>query len=176
MLNPSHVVGGIPQNLEIILAVLGALFLVMLICLLYLIGKVSKLIRLYQRLTRGTSGGILEEILDQYMGTVNKNTNRMDQIEKKIESMEATLENCLQRVGVVRYDAFEDVGGAQSFALAIIDSKRSGIVMSSVFSRNSIRVYAKGMSEGQPTHPLTKEEMQALDQAAAKKVGLSGNR
>lgn len=169
MFNPSHVVGGIPQNLEIILAVLTALILILFVSLLYLLVKVSKLIRLYQRLTRGTSGGILEEILDQYMGTVNKNSGRMDQIEKKIDVMDSTLNNCLQHVGVVRYDAFEDVGGAQSFAVAMIDSKRCGVVMSSVYSRNNIRVYAKGMTEGQPTHPLTKEEQLALDQAIGKK-------
>jgi hypothetical protein len=68
-------------------------------------------------------------------------------------------------VGLVRYDAFEDVGGQQSFSLAMLDALQNGIILTSVYSRSDVRVYAKAVRQGQPSHPLSEEEQQALRNA-----------
>ena len=70
-------------------------------------------------------------------------------------------------VVIVRYDAFEDIGGEQSFALSLIDSQNSGMVLSSVLGRNHVGVYAKALSNGKPSHPLTQEEIRALRESEA---------
>jgi hypothetical protein len=72
---------------------------------------------------------------------------------------------CVQHVAVVRYDAFEDVGGEQSFALAALDERGVGVVLSSVYSRSDVRVYAKEMRNGKPSHALSSEEQRAIARA-----------
>jgi len=76
-----------------------------------------------------------------------------------------TLEGCLARVGIVRYDAFNDVGGEQSFAVVLLDSKANGVALSGLYGRQDSRVYAKAISAGQGERPLSDEEQQALSKA-----------
>jgi hypothetical protein len=71
----------------------------------------------------------------------------------------------LSHIGMVRFDAFEDAGGAQSFALALIDDDGDGIVLTSLHSRSATRLYLKGVRRGVSDLPLSAEEMRALTNA-----------
>jgi hypothetical protein len=73
----------------------------------------------------------------------------------------------LQRVGLVRYNPFEETGGNQSFALALLDAKGDGIVVSSLHARAGTRVYAKTVAGGQSEAALSDEESEAVRQALA---------
>jgi hypothetical protein len=150
---------------------LGALLLVNFLLLLgfvWVLARMGKLARLYARLTRGTSGGNLEEILHGYMGTVTDVAQRMEAMEGTVARLGDNQQHCLQKVGLVRFDAFEEVGGEQSFAVAMLDAQHTGVVLSSVYSRADVRVYAKSVRDGQPSHPLTQEEQRALAQTEGK--------
>jgi hypothetical protein len=68
-------------------------------------------------------------------------------------------------LGLVRFNAFDDTGGNQSFALALLDASRDGIVLSSLHSRQTTRLYIKHISNGTPDSPLSDEESRALQQA-----------
>lgn len=68
----------------------------------------------------------------------------------------------ISRIGLVRFDAFEDAGGAQSFALALVDDDGDGIVLSSLHSRVTTRVYVKAIRRGVADAPLSAEETRAL--------------
>lgn len=68
----------------------------------------------------------------------------------------------ISRIGLVRFDAFEDAGGAQSFALALVDDDGDGIVLSSLHSRQTTRVYVKAIRRGVADAPLSAEEIRAL--------------
>jgi hypothetical protein len=72
---------------------------------------------------------------------------------------------CLKKVGIVRYNAFDDVGGEQSFAVALLDSDANGVVISGLYGRQDSRVYAKAIYKGQGERPLSDEEQQALGKA-----------
>jgi len=75
----------------------------------------------------------------------------------------------LHRVGVVRFNPFKDVGGDQSFAIALLNGKNSGIVISSLYTREGTRIYSKSIAAGKSEkHPLTEEEEQAIKIAVAK--------
>jgi len=74
----------------------------------------------------------------------------------------AQLEACVQRVGLVRFDAFEDVGGKLSFCLALLDAKGDGVVLSVLNGRETVRAYAKAVVAGKASHPLSEEERHAL--------------
>ncbi len=71
----------------------------------------------------------------------------------------------ISRIGLVRFDAFADAGGAQSFALALVDDDGDGLVLSSLHSRPTTRVYIKAVRRGVADAPLSGEEAQALREA-----------
>ncbi len=75
----------------------------------------------------------------------------------------------LHKTGVVRFNPFKEVGGDQSFAIALLNGKNSGIVISSLFTREGTRIYSKSIIAGKSEkHPLTEEEEQAIKIAVAK--------
>jgi hypothetical protein len=69
----------------------------------------------------------------------------------------------ISRIGLIRFDAFEDAGGAQSFALALVDDDGDGIVLTSLHSRPTTRVYVKAIRRGVADAPLSAEETRALE-------------
>ena len=71
----------------------------------------------------------------------------------------------ISRIGLIRFDAFDDAGGAQSFALALVDDDGDGIVLSSLHSRPTTRVYVKAIRRGVADAPLSDEEVRALQDA-----------
>ena len=93
-------------------------------------------------------------------------------LQKQVESIDhrtATLERKMQRskrhVGLVRYDAFQDIGGLQSFAMAIYDDNGDGAVVSSIVGRADNKVYGKNIVGGKSDRNLGTEEQQAILEA-----------
>ena len=77
------------------------------------------------------------------------------------------LEGPLQRVGLVRYDAFEDMGGRLSFSLALLDADGTGVVVTSINGRSDTRCYAKPVASASSEHNLSEEEAEAIRRAMA---------
>jgi len=75
------------------------------------------------------------------------------------------IEGSVRRVGVLRYDAFEDVGGRLSFSCALLDDHGTGVVLTSINGRQETRVYAKPVTAGHSTYNLSREEEEAIRQA-----------
>lgn len=136
-----------------------------LVALVLLAVRVRALGRRLHRLTAGATGASLERVLMDHLAGVEEVNTRQRQMEQRVSALEGQLPSCAQHVGLVRYDAFEDVGGQQSFSLAILDAQQNGIVLTSVYSRSDVRVYAKAIRQGQPSHPLSEEELQAVQTA-----------
>jgi hypothetical protein len=80
------------------------------------------------------------------------------------------LERAIQRVGVIRFDAFEDMGGRLSFSAAFLDAKGNGVVITSINGRQDTRVYSKPVMEGASDHNLSAEEHQAIRRALTSSV------
>jgi hypothetical protein len=84
---------------------------------------------------------------------------------ESIPSLPRTPGAALTHFGLVRFDAFDDTGGHQSFALALIDDDGDGLVLTSLHSRQTTRLYIKGVRRGVPDAPLSSEEVRALHSA-----------
>ncbi|MCL6474307.1 MAG: DUF4446 family protein [Firmicutes bacterium] len=153
------------QNAEMWLVVCLLLHLLWVLLLTLLLVRVRSLSRRLQRLTAGASGASLERVLMDHLARVEEVDTRQRQVEQRVSALEERIPLCVQHVGLVRYDAFEDVGGQQSFSLAMLDAWQNGIILTSVYSRSDVRVYAKAVRQGQPSHPLSEEEQQALRNA-----------
>ena len=121
----------------------------------------------YQKLTRGSAGQSLNQILDQIITKQDLEAKQISQIQAAIEKQKDVQKSNFQRFSFMRYNPFEDTGGDQSFALAILDGKNNGIVISSLHSRNGTRVYAKEVTAAGPTtHQFSKEKKEVVKKAA----------
>ncbi|MDX1931152.1 MAG: DUF4446 family protein [Capsulimonadales bacterium] len=134
----------------------------LLVGLIVLAIRLTILTRKQARLLRGAEGGSLERmLLDHADGTREVKERISEAYRTGAENSEA-IRRCLQKVGLVRFDAFADVGGEQSFSLALLDEANNGLVISGLYSRNDMRVYAKPVVAGGSPMSLTSEEQKAI--------------
>ncbi len=92
-------------------------------------------------------------------------------IEARMASTEERLDGCVTYRSLVRYDAYGEMSGQQSSSVALLDSRRSGIVLSSILHRENARVYIKHVVEGESTLELSPEEREAIAMALAGRPG-----
>ena len=122
-----------------------------------------------KKLLRGDSVNDLEEaILSAF-----KDLERLDiskkNTEKEIHAIKERLKKNVQTVGTVRFNPFKDVGGNQSFASAFIDENGDGVVLSTLFSREKVSVFAKPLKGHQSEYELSGEEKEALRRTVEKR-------
>jgi hypothetical protein len=109
---------------------------------------------------------------DVLRGVLEGQARQIQRLEAAIRSLSATdrrqesmIEGAVGHVGLVRYDAFEDVGGRLSFSCALLDGLGNGVVVTSINGRQDTRVYAKPITEGRSQYNLSIEEEEAIRQA-----------
>ena len=96
---------------------------------------------------------------------LDQHTSRLEQAEATLTRFRAVLPHTIQGYGLVRYRAFTDIGGDQSFSLALVDEQGNGALLSALHGRDETRVYAKALTQWRSSHSLSAEEQQALAQA-----------
>jgi Protein of unknown function (DUF4446) len=111
---------------------------------------------------------------DALRGILEGQARQIHRLEQAVRSLSATdrrqstlIGSAVRHVGLVRYDAFEDVGGRLSFSCALLDDGGDGVVVTSINGRQDTRVYAKPVAEGKSPHNLSVEEEEAIRQALA---------
>ena len=123
--------------------------------------------RRIESITRGEQGRSLEAILDAHLDKVFQVGRELDEIAARAAVLEANGRRAFQRIGLVRFNPFEETGGNQSFAVALLDANGDGFVLSSLHARAGTRVYAKALTGGQADGALSEEEAEALRRAMA---------
>jgi hypothetical protein len=118
-------------------------------------------------ITRGSDGRSLEAILDSHLEKVFDLSREVTDVAARTVILEAAQRKAFQRVGLVRYNPFEETGGNQSFALALLDAAGDGWVLSSLHARAGTRIYAKAITGGRSDASLSAEETAAIAQATA---------
>ncbi|MHA1796116.1 MAG: DUF4446 family protein [Promethearchaeota archaeon] len=103
----------------------------------------------------------LREILPQFKDLEKK----FEKLSKDLEDFKKKSQINIQKVGIVRFNPFSEVGGNQSFSIALLDGNNNGVVLTSHYGREFHRVYAKPINHGQSQYQLSKEERQAIDRA-----------
>jgi hypothetical protein len=91
--------------------------------------------------------------------------DQLAQLTGRVDRLDGQTSRCLQRVGLVRYDAFQELGGHLSFSVALLDARQDGVVMSVLNDRNGARAYAKPVAGGRSSFTLSEEEERAITQA-----------
>lgn len=140
----------------------------LILCLIiFILALFVKLTRLSKRVRLASAKSI-----DSPIGDIHELARRLQMMEEQAvllgerdKVIDDRLGHSIQKTGIVRFDAFPDVGGEQSFALALLDRNMTGIVLSSLYSRSDSRVYAKEITEGHSPNALSEEEREALKRA-----------
>ncbi|MHB8890999.1 MAG: DUF4446 family protein [Candidatus Limnocylindrales bacterium] len=143
----------------------------LLVAVVLLVRRTSRLDRRLRGLTRGEDGRSLEAMLDAHLDKVYAVAREVDDLAARSAVLEAVQRTAVQRVGIVRFNPFEDTGGNQSFALALLDADGDGVVVSSLHARSLTRVYGKAVAGGKAEAALSAEETEALKQALASGSG-----
>ncbi|MDU2065287.1 MAG: DUF4446 family protein [Sporomusaceae bacterium] len=147
-----------------ILGLTVCLFLALLIFISINI-KLSRLNKRYRKLMSGAEGANIEQLLMQHIEELRTGMKTIAAVEQECKSIREDSRTNLKKVGMVRFNAFEDTGSDLSFAIAILDEKNNGFVLSNIFGRNEARVYAKPIEAGLSTYFLSDEEKEALQRA-----------
>lgn len=157
----------VQANLGPIVVAFGVALILLLAVAALQARRLRRLTARLEGLTRGEDGGSLEAVLGQHLERVRAVVRDVARLEERTASVERDLQKALGRVGLVRYNPFEDTGGAQSFALAILDRTGTGFVVSSLHARTGTRIYAKAIEAGRSEAALSDEETEALRRAMA---------
>ena len=119
---------------------------------------VFHLMKKIQKLSGGKNGQSLEKIIGENNSSLKALEKQQREAKKEREQIFTNLENTIQNISVIRFDALGDASGKQSFAIGITDAKKNGVVISSLYTRGGMSVFAKEIKDGSSTHTLTKEE------------------
>ena len=109
----------------------------------------------------------IEDALEATLANSERISAELASAHGRIAKLEDQMESAKRYLAVVRYDAFDDVGGEQSFAFAMYDERGDGAVITSQVGRADCRVYAKQLVRGEADRELSQEERTAIDQAGA---------
>lgn len=152
-------------DVAVILAALGVVVLAV-----WAIGQQRALSSLVHRLraVTGRPDEGLDEVLDRILRRLDGTDERLGAMNALQQELETLLrQGTIRNVGVVRFNPFPDAGGDQSFAIALLDSEGTGVVLSSLHARTDTRIFAKPVQSGRSRYPLSDEEQDAIRRALA---------
>jgi hypothetical protein len=118
-----------------------------------------------KNLFAGSNAADLENIVLQQIKRSKKNEENLMELAGYTKEVENMAQKSIQKVGIIRFNPFKDTGGNQSFSIALLDSFDNGVIISTLFSREGTRVYAKPIDNGQSTYNLSDEEKEAIQKA-----------
>jgi hypothetical protein len=151
-----------------------AIFVLLVVTAILAVGMIlqAKKIRRYQsrwkELIDGTKGENLERLLYDHLRERMQLQTQIDTLAERASVLEDKASGSKRHLGLVKYDAFEDVGGNQSFALAIYDDRGDGALITSLIGRTDCRVYCKPLIAGKSERNLSQEEQRAIQEAVQK--------
>ncbi len=138
--------------------VLGVWLLILTIAFLVLL-------RFFRRLTHGAKDLDLKAILDKMITQGEVNRQGLEELARELKRLDEEGALHVQKIGLVRFNPFKEIGGDHSFSLALLDGKETGVVITGLHTRERTRVYMKAIKEGKGEHELSEEEKRALDKA-----------
>lgn len=148
------------------------LFLILLIFIVVLfviiILQMKKLNQLQKRINKFMTGKDAKSLEKDIVGLYEDNKFlkiNVDKNKKDIRTLYKNMEHAFQKIGLIKYDAFQQMGGKLSFSLALLDENNNGFILNSVHSTEGCYTYTKEIKNGECAISLGEEEQQALDMA-----------
>jgi hypothetical protein len=160
-----------------VVIIVGCVVLVLMIAMLFIQSRrIALLSERLDDLTQGADGQSLEGVLSTHLDTVVRVSHELDEVMARTAILEGGARLHFGRLGLVRFNPFDDTGGNQSFALSILDANNDGFVVTSLHSRTGTRLYAKAIFGGTSETTLGSEEAQAVEIAVSQGGGVPAGR
>ncbi len=151
------------QNLSIYIYVIFGVWLLALSFFL------CRFFALYKKLTKGIEVTDIKKILEKILVRGDENTKNIKELVKRIDVIDDNDRRHIQKVGLVRFNPFSELGGDHSFCLAILDDRDTGVVITGLHTRDRTRVYMKDIKNGKSSLELSVEEKKAVVDAQKSK-------
>ena len=148
---------------------LAAFVLILIILMIVNVVQMSKLKKNYRIFMNGKNAKTLEDTLIQRLDQVDELIAANKANEKNIKTLFKNMEKTYQKMGLVKYDAFHEMGGKLSFSLAMLDEKNNGYIISAMHTREGCYTYIKEIIDGNSVIVLSEEDQEALKQALGEK-------
>jgi hypothetical protein len=159
------IISNIQSFMPYIVIALSAIILLLFILIIVLFRSLSKVEKKYRKLMRGVNNKNLEEHIVNYLDKIDEANKTSESALEHCTVIEERMKQCVQKVSMIRYKAFEDVGSDLSFSIAILDDNNDGIILTGIYSRNDSTTYAKPVDKGISRYDLSEEELTVLNQA-----------
>lgn len=144
----------------IIILVINCILLVSVIISSARISRINKNAKEFMR-KLGTGKDISED-LNNYMDRIIEVEEALSETHAYCRQLDNKMKDCIQKIGIVRYNAYNDAGNDLSFAVALLDDKNNGVVFNGIYSREMSNIYAKPVINGKSKYTITEEENEAL--------------
>ncbi|MCI5730982.1 MAG: DUF4446 family protein [Eubacterium sp.] len=149
----------------VLLGALAAILILLILCLV-LIGKNSSLRKRYDEFMQDADGKSLEDAFQKKFENMDYINEKIKDIDIHLEGIDNNLLKTYQKVGIVKYDAFKEVGGTLSFVMTLLTKENDGFIMNSMHSnKEGCYIYIKEVKAGEVFMTLSEEERQSLEQA-----------
>lgn len=123
----------------------------------------------FKKLTKGVEVSDLKKVLEKLLLQAEANIKDVKDVNKRIDNLEADVKFHVQKVGLIRFNPFKELGGDHSFSLALLDANDSGVIITGLHTRERTRVYMKDIKKGGSAVELSTEEKKALASAQKKR-------
>lgn len=153
------------DNSVYIIIGLVVLVIALLVMVIYNIFNYKKLNKKYEDFMTGKEGKNLEEVILKRFKEIDELKSANKKNAKNIKAINEELLSTYKKIGIIKYDAFNEMGGKLSFALAMLDKSNNGFVMNAMHSREGCYTYIKEIVKGESYIALGEEEKIALEQA-----------
>ena len=144
---------------------LAALVVILMILMIVNVVQMSKLKKNYKIFMTGKNAKTLEDTLIKRLDQVDELMVASKANEKNIKALFQNMQLTYQKMGLVKYDAFHEMGGKLSFSLAMLDMKNNGFIISAMHTREGCYTYIKEIVDGNSIIVLSEEDQEALNQA-----------
>ena len=144
---------------------LSIITLLLFIMTMILLSSVNKLEKKYRKMMRGVNNKNLEEALNDNLDNIGKALEQSELAINEWKAISEEMKGCVNKIAIMRYKAFEDVGSDLSFSVAILDSFNDGVIITGIYSRHDSTTYAKPIDKGISRYDLSEEEIHVLNEA-----------
>lgn len=158
------------DNLAAVVIVLAVVLLLAIVLIAVQSLRLGRAVRAFRALVGDGAAGSLAEVLEAQTARGMANAERLEELNALHTELELRSRGSLQHIGMVRFNPFEDTGSDQSFAIALLDDRHHGLVISSLHGRTTTRVFAKPVEDASSKHALSEEESKAIQ------IAISGTR
>ena len=146
----------------ILIIILFVITVILLVLLIFLLVRYNQLNVSYQMFMKGKKAESLEEEIGALFNDISSLKTSTERNRKDIKKIIENLSECYQRVGIVKYDAFKEMGGKLSFSVALLNDNETGFIINSIHSSEGCYVYTKEIVNGECAISLGDEEKKAL--------------